>query len=119
MCGRSSRKPLISMFTLIPNLVFRNNPKLHINKHSLLWKDWVNKGIITLADIYDRGNIKSFERLAGEYNLPRNNFWKYLQTRHLLITVIGRGIEPQQTNLLSQTTKIMGVGGTRLLYSMQ
>lgn len=30
--------------------------------------------------------------------------------RHLLVTVIGKGIEPQQSNLLSQTTKIMGLG---------
>ena len=87
-----------------------NNPKLRINKHSFLWKDWVEKGIITLANLYERDNIKSFEMLTGEYNLPRNNFWKYLQMRHLLHTVIGRGIEPQQSDLLSRTTKIMGLG---------
>lgn len=54
--------------------------------------------------------MKPFERLVSELNLPRNSLWKYLQIRHLLVSVIGKGIPPQQSNLLSQTTMVMGLG---------
>lgn len=93
-----------------------NNPKLKIAGHSFVWRNWLEKGITTLADLYEGKKVKTFESLAFEYNLPRSNLWKYLQLQHLLINVIGRETPPQQSDLLLQTTKVMGMGPEASIY---
>uniref|UniRef100_A0A3P9MG76 Reverse transcriptase zinc-binding domain-containing protein n=1 Tax=Oryzias latipes TaxID=8090 RepID=A0A3P9MG76_ORYLA len=66
-----------------------HNPKLCIDKTTFFWKSWFQKGILTLSDLYDTNTIKSFEKLKQEFNLPRQDFWRYLQIRHLLVTTFG------------------------------
>lgn len=61
------------MLVISMSILTLNNPKLQIDKHSFLWKDWVEKGIITLADLYEGDNMEPFERLVSELNLPRNS----------------------------------------------
>ncbi|XP_038559289.1 uncharacterized protein LOC119891591 [Micropterus salmoides] len=56
------------------------NPKLCINKSPFLWKLWLQKGIRVLGDLYQDGTLKSFEALSQEFDLPRNQQWKYLHT---------------------------------------
>ncbi len=36
----------------------------------------------------------SFNHLKQKYNLPSNDFWKYLQIRHCLLATIKNGPDP-------------------------
>uniref|UniRef100_A0A3Q1G672 Reverse transcriptase zinc-binding domain-containing protein n=1 Tax=Acanthochromis polyacanthus TaxID=80966 RepID=A0A3Q1G672_9TELE len=65
------------------------NPSLCIGKSPFIWNLWVEKGIFTLYDLYEGGALKSFEDLRALYGLPQNQFWRYLQLRHLLCHVFG------------------------------
>lgn len=38
-----------------------NNPKLKIAGHSFVWRNWLEKGITTLADLYEGKKVKTFE----------------------------------------------------------
>ncbi|KAJ0061406.1 hypothetical protein NL108_018634 [Boleophthalmus pectinirostris] len=93
-----------------------NNPKLLIDKQCFVWKDWLTRGIVKLADLYEGDTLKSFEKLTLEYNLPKNYLWKYLQLQSLLNTVIGNHSPPQQSTLLSQIIKKMGLGHEASFY---
>ena len=82
------RMSLLFKFNLYhnPSSCIWLNPKLLIDKRTFIWNLWVEKGILSLKDLYDGNTLKSFTQLCGQYNLPRNHFWKYLQLRHLLLT---------------------------------
>lgn len=45
-------------------------------------KAWASKGIKTLEDLYANDSLMSFELLSQTYNIPKHNFFKYLQVRH-------------------------------------
>ena len=93
------------------------NPKLHINKAPFLWKEWVNKGILKLGDLYKEGSIKSFDDLVVEFDLPRSTFWQYLQLSHLLCGVFGSPRTlPPHSELLGGTTMVFGTGHEASFY---
>ncbi len=49
------------------------------------WTQWTNKGIWILDYLYEGEHVVSFNHLKQKYNLPNNDFWKYLQIRHCLL----------------------------------
>lgn len=60
-----------------------------IGKLSFLLKDWVERGILKLGDLYLINTPKSFEHLKQQYNLPRTQSWRYFQLNHLLRKTFG------------------------------
>ncbi len=48
---------------------------------------------MTLKDIYEEPVFKSFTVLMDRYDTPQNQFWRYLQIRHLLKVISN----PQET----------------------
>lgn len=87
------------------------NPKLCINKSPFLWKLWLQKGIRVLGDLYQDGTLKSFEALSQEFDLPRNQQWKYFQLRHLLVQVFGSpSVVPPSGDMLEKVLTIYGRG---------
>lgn len=87
------------------------NPKLCIGRSPFVWKEWIDKGILTLGDLYEDGALKSFEGLVQQYNLANNQFWRYLQLRHLLIGTFGSPQTlPQGTDLVKKLVSILGLG---------
>lgn len=48
------------------------------------FEKWTNKGLIYIAQLFTGQILKSFEQLKQEFNLPNNDFYKYLQLRHYL-----------------------------------
>lgn len=45
---------------------------------------WAEKGLIYIAQVFLEQNMKSFEQLRREFNLPTQDFYKYLQLRSYL-----------------------------------
>ena len=90
---------------------------MHINKAPFLWKDWVNKGILTLGHLYKEDTLKSFDDLVIEFGLPRSSFWQYLQLRHLLCGLFGSPrTPPQHSELLKGITMVFGTGHEASFY---
>lgn len=87
------------------------NPKLCINKSPFLWKDWLGKGIVKLGDIYHNGILKSFEDIVRQFGIPRSQFFRYLQLRHLLSGIFGDNTSaPKAPDLLNDVIKNYGRG---------
>ena len=88
-----------------------DNPKLLIGKSSVIWKEWVNKGILTLSHLYEGGILKSFGNLVEQFDLANNQFWRYLQLRHLLVSIFGSPqASPQGLDLLNSVLRIAEAG---------
>ena len=46
---------------------------------------WSRKGVVSLSDLYIDGNFASFEQLVQKYNIPKSNFFRYLQLRNFVV----------------------------------
>ena len=88
-----------------------HNPKLRIDKEWFLWDSWYEKGVSVLGDLYQGTNLKSFEELRIEFDLPRNHFWRYLQLRDLLRGTFGSlNSAPLKVETVEVIFKIFGLG---------
>ena len=47
---------------------------------------WREMGIVVLDQLFEGGVLKSFEQLKEKYELPNQDFYRYLQIRHYLHT---------------------------------
>nr|XP_014351295.1 PREDICTED: uncharacterized protein LOC106705811 [Latimeria chalumnae] len=52
-----------------------------------MWKKWANKGLYRIADLYEKGVFKSFTQLSQQFRLERQEFWKFLQIRHCILSL--------------------------------
>ncbi len=87
------------------------NPKLKIDKKPFLWKEWVEKGITLLGDLYEDVTVKSFTELKQQYGLSQHQIWSYFQIRHLLTQTFGSAsITPPSSDVLSKVIKVFGTG---------
>lgn len=85
------------------------NPKLFIDKVPFLWTLWYQKGIKGLGDLYDKGILRSFENIKQTYDIPQNQFWRYLQLRHLLTKTFGSTSQaPTTADIWCHIVKISG-----------
>lgn len=50
------------------------------------FKKWSEKGLVYLHQLFDGGILKTFEQLKNDFDLPRVNFFRYLQLRTFLTT---------------------------------
>lgn len=48
---------------------------------------WFNKGVENISDLYVEGNLMSYNQLCEKYDIPRKNFFKYLQLKHFLLSM--------------------------------
>lgn len=48
------------------------------------YNKWTNTGLIFIAQVFDGQTMKSFEQLRRDFNLPAQDFYKFLQLRHYL-----------------------------------
>ena len=54
-----------------------NNPLLRIEGKPLYWKDWHNGGVTSIGCLYEGHTLKSFVTLREQFNLQRNDWWRY------------------------------------------
>lgn len=55
------------------------NAKIRIAKRPFFLEQWA-KGSLHLGNLYDNGDMASFEYLKQNYNKANKDFWKYLQS---------------------------------------
>lgn len=60
-----------------------NNPDLLGGGNGAKFKNWEDLGIHSVYDLWDKGKFKSFETIKTQYNLPKTEFYEYLQVRHV------------------------------------
>ncbi len=70
------------------------NSQIRIAKKTFCWNQWAKVGILHLGNLYDKGHMVSFEQLKQHYSLTNTEFWKYLQLRHCLLSVMSSGPDP-------------------------
>lgn len=87
------------------------NPTLRIGRSPFIWKEWIEKGILTLGDLYEGDTLKSFKKLMEQFQLTRSQFWRYLQLRHLLVSTYGSPqTPPQGIDLFKKALTNFGLG---------
>lgn len=47
---------------------------------------WVEKGLVTLKDLYSDFSFMSFYQMRAKYNIPQTHFFRYLQIRSFMIS---------------------------------
>ena len=65
--------------------IWRNHdfaPSTHSN-----FKNWEQRGIKAIADLYEDNILLSFEQLQTKYGLPKTDFFRYLQVRNFVLSI--------------------------------
>lgn len=65
------------------------NPDLPPSIGGSLFAKWRSNGIHQFQQLFDGDTLKSFAVLMSEYEIPKQDFYKYLQIRHLINTLKG------------------------------
>lgn len=63
------------------------------------FKMWMNKGLRKIGDLYSDGVLMSFEQLSNNYNLPKKHFFKYLQVRSFITSLLKSTAQPPLTSI--------------------
>jgi len=50
------------------------------------FKGWATKGLKILNQLFEETHLKSFSQLQEKFDLPSNDFYRYLQIRHYIIS---------------------------------
>lgn len=87
-----------SPFSLFSPLSF--NPDMPLTLQNTVFSAWRELGISQISCLLSEGTIKSFQQIVDQYNVPKSNFYKYLQLRHFLKPKLDKG------ELRSKTTEI-------------
>lgn len=85
-------KKLCGTFDKISQLApLSSNPDLPSSIGKRLLIKWKENGIHQFQHLFTKGTLKSFTHLRSEFNIPKQDFYKYLQIRHLISTLNGEG----------------------------
>lgn len=61
-----------------------NNHSFVPSISDLAFKMWKTKGITTISDLFLQGSFGSFSQLSDRFDLPKSQFYRYLQIRHFV-----------------------------------
>jgi len=92
------KSPDVSILTPIANN--------HMFKPSQLdrgFVEWKTKGLMSIGDLYIDDKFASFNQLQSVFNLPRSDFFRYLQVRHYVQTVIPQFMDKPEINSFEKT----------------
>lgn len=64
-----------------------SNPDLPPLIGKSLFTKWKDHGIHQLQNLFQEGSLKSFADLRSEFDIPNQDFYKYLQLRHCITTL--------------------------------
>lgn len=51
---------------------------------------WRQKGVFTLEQLHEHGNMRTIEYLSKQHNISHKSFYKYLKLRHALHAQSGK-----------------------------
>ena len=78
-----------------PVLSFRSplalNPDLPAQIRSIGLMEWASKGLSNFMDLLDSHSVKQFEQIRADFNIPHKDFYKYLQIRHFIGSLLRTG----------------------------
>lgn len=63
------------------------------------FKMWMNRVVHKIGDLYSDGVLMSFEQVSNKYNLPKKHFFKYLQVRSFITSLLKTTTEPSLTTI--------------------
>lgn len=86
------------------------NPCLRIGKSTFYWKEWVQSGILTLGQLFEGQDLKSFGDLQAEFKLQKHNYWRYMQIHSLLKNTFKTTLVPFSADTPSHIIKRYGMG---------
>ena len=68
------------------------------------FKIWANQGLKQIKDMFnsESGILKTFQEIMQEYNLPSKHFFKYLQVKNFIRTILGQSMATPQTSTLER-----------------
>ena len=69
------------------------------------FKQWMNRGLGMIKDLYSEGTLMSFQQLIDRYDLPRKHHFKYLQIRSFIYSQTKSLAEPSLSTIESLTIK--------------
>lgn len=78
-CGSSARISLLAPLS--------SNPDLPSSIAKSLLTKWKDHGLHNFKDLFNEGRLKSFSDSRSEFKIPKQDFYKYLQIRHLITTL--------------------------------
>ena len=67
------------------------NPDLPAQIRSIGLLEWSSRGLSSFTDLLVSDSVKSFEQIRADFNIPRTDFYKYLQMRHFIGSVLRTG----------------------------
>jgi len=50
------------------------------------FRKWSDMGLVHLHQVFNEDNLKTFEHLKKDFDLPKTDFYRYLQLRTFLTT---------------------------------
>jgi len=94
------RKKLQLPMTISRAIRIANNCEFSPARLDKSFLKWTERGLVVLDQLFDGAALKSFEQLKENYDLPNQDFFRYLQIRHYLQNHL------EWERLCSQPTKI-------------
>ncbi|XP_059843193.1 uncharacterized protein fam185a isoform X1 [Hypanus sabinus] len=70
------------------------------NIHDKVFSIWKRKGIKCFRDLFFEGSLMSFDQLSNKFELPKSNFFRYLQIRNFLHKILPSFPNSTSTDLL-------------------
>lgn len=61
-----------------------SNPEFPPSNQDAVFRDWHERGLTQLANLFDGGTMFSFQDIKDQYALPNSHFFRYLQVRDFI-----------------------------------
>ena len=65
-----------------------SNHLFALSQYDTSFIDWHKKGIISFSDLFEGNSFSSFEELSNKLNLPKTQFFRFLQVRNFVRHVL-------------------------------
>uniref|UniRef100_H3B3G9 Reverse transcriptase zinc-binding domain-containing protein n=1 Tax=Latimeria chalumnae TaxID=7897 RepID=H3B3G9_LATCH len=83
-----------------------NNSKILVGGRPLLWTDWIIAGVLCLRDLFEGEVMRSFSQLQEKFALSSKQFWRFLQLRSSVQSVLRKYPEALHSHSLSVTFQV-------------
>ena len=71
-----------------------------------VFKDWHRKGLARFKDLFIDNPLASFEQLSDKFSLPKSDFFRYLQTRHFVLSKMSSSSISATTSLVDMVLSL-------------
>uniref|UniRef100_M3XL94 Reverse transcriptase domain-containing protein n=1 Tax=Latimeria chalumnae TaxID=7897 RepID=M3XL94_LATCH len=97
LCCHPNAHPLASLW---------NNSKILVGGRPLLWREWIAAGVLCIKDLFDGEVLCSFGQLRERFALPSKQFWRFLQLRSAVQSLLRKYPEAVHSHSLLGTFQL-------------